>query len=341
MTAIAAAGTMRALVVGQGGELHVDRRPIPGPLSADQVLVQVHGAALNRADLFQRLGQYPAPAGSPQEIPGVEFAGMVSATGPDVADLAVGDRVYGIVGGGAQAEFVLTVASHLCRVPDRLGLVEAAAVPEVFLTAQDSLFTQAQARPGEVVLIHAVGSGVGTAAVQLAHAAGCVTVGTSRTTGKLERARALGLETGILVDSAMDARGLAAAIRGASPPVDVALELIGGWYVQVDTLVAAYRGRIVLIGRHMAGSVAEVDLHDVMPKRLQLIGTVFRGRTSDEKAAALRSFGERVGRLLERGVVKPVIAEVIPFEKAEAAYQLLESDTTFGKVVLEMPIARA
>src|SRR5689334_513353 len=190
---------MRAVVITRYGGpevLEVREVETPEPV-ADQVRVRVRAAGLNRADLGQRQGNYPAPPGSPADIPGMEFAGEVEAVGPLVRAWKPGQRVMGIVGGGAQAEYLLVHEGMLVEIPENLDFVQAAAIPEVFMTAHDALFTQAGLQMGERVLIHAAGSGVGTAAIQLAHVAGAMTFGTSRTPRKLELARELGLDVGL------------------------------------------------------------------------------------------------------------------------------------------------
>src|SRR5881394_3243554 len=185
-----------------GGTENLEIRDVPDapPATLDRVRVRVRAAGLNRADILQRLGRYPAPPGYPQEIPGLEFAGEVESIGEEVRSWKIGDRVFGITGGGGQAEFVTVPENHLARIPDNLSWTEAAAVPEVFMTAHDALITQCGVMTGERVLIHAAGSGVGTAAIQLVKAAGAFAYGTSRTTDKLERAKEFGLTPSIVVD---------------------------------------------------------------------------------------------------------------------------------------------
>jgi NADPH:quinone reductase-like Zn-dependent oxidoreductase len=204
---------MREVTIADGA-LVVATRPDPEP-GPGEVIVRVHGAGLNRADLMQRAGGYPAPPGAPPDIPGLEFAGVVDAAGSDAAGLEVGDRVFGIVGGGAQAELVRVPAVHCARVPDGLDLVEMGGVPEAFVTAHDALVTRAQHVRGESVLIHAVGSGVGTAGLQLAKALGAQVIGTARTAEKLERGRVLGLDAGIVppvVDGELDTAATVASL---------------------------------------------------------------------------------------------------------------------------------
>src|SRR5205085_10587892 len=190
---------MRAVVITRPGGpevLEVQEVETPEPIG-DYVRVRVRASGINRADLLQRAGAYPAPAGSPSQIPGLEFAGEVDAVGPQVRAWKPGQRVMSLAGGGAQAEYILAHEGLLVEIPQNLDFVQAAGVPEVFMTAHDALFTQAGLQMGERVLIHAAGSGVGTAAIQLAHATGATTFGTARTPGKLEKARQLGLDFGL------------------------------------------------------------------------------------------------------------------------------------------------
>lgn len=323
---------MRA-VVARDGEVAVKERPAPEPV-ADQVLVRVHGAGLNRADLLQKAGGYPAPPGAPPDIPGLEFAGVVEATGPGVHTLHEGDRVFGITGGGGQAEYVLTTEAQVARVPEALDLVDAGGVPEAFVTAHDALFTQAGLHPGETVLVHAVGSGVGTAALQLARCLGATVVGTARTPEKLDRCAELGLHHGVLAPRDLDPDALAAAVREAAGDVHVVLDLVGGPYFAADLAAVAPRGRIVLVGT-LAGVTAQADLLALMVKRLEVRGTVLRSRPPHEKAAATHAFAGHVLPLLASGAVRPVVEAVLPLDEAVKAYDLLASDTTFGKVILD------
>jgi putative PIG3 family NAD(P)H quinone oxidoreductase len=316
------------------GQLRVEERPdpVPGP---GEVLVRVHGAALNRADLAQRAGFYAAPPGSPADIPGVEFAGEVVTHGDSVAEPAIGARVFGIVGGGGQAELVTVPATQCAPVPDNLDLVTAGAVPEVFMTAHDALVSQAEMRSGDVLLVHAVGSGVGTAAVQLGRAMGCTVVGTARTAEKLAQAHALGLDHAVLAARIFEPTALATEITTAVGAVDVILELVGGAYLEADVAVAALRARIMLVGI-MAGTHADLDLGSLLMKRVRILGTTLRGRTVDEKAAVTDAFGRDVVPLLASGTVVPVVGRTMPLADAADAYDLLASDTVFGNIVLDL-----
>jgi putative PIG3 family NAD(P)H quinone oxidoreductase len=323
---------MRALVIADQ-QVFVEERPdpVPGP---GEVVVRVHGAGLNRADLVQRAGFYAAPPGSPADIPGLEFAGEVVAHGDGVTEPAIGARVFGIAGGGGQAELLAVPASQCAPVPASIDLVTAGGVPEVFVTAHDALITQCEMQTGEVLLVHAVGSGVGTAAVQLGRAAGCTVVGTARTPEKLDAARALGLDHGILAARDLDPAALAADITAAVGQVDVVLELVGGDYVVTDLAVTGLRGRIALVGM-MAGTRTQVDLGAMLMKRIRVFGTTLRGRSVEEKAAATAAFVRDVVPRLADGTVVPVIAHTFPLADAPAAYELLASDAVFGGIVLD------
>ena len=330
---------MRALTISPGdggGTLTVTQRPRPEP-GPDDVLVRVHGAGVNRADLMQVGGLYPAPPGVPADIPGLEFAGIVESIGAAVAAPVPGDRVYGIVGGGAQAEFLAVRADQCATVPPGIDLVEAGGIPEVFITAHDALRTCAGLERGERVLVHAAGSGVGTAVVQLARAFDCEIAGTARTAAKLERARELGLDHAIVVPSGtgpFDPQTLAAAISEIAGPIDVVVDLVGGEYLSTDVGAAAPRGRIVLVGM-LAGATATLPIHAVMGKRLTIVGTVLRARSLAEKAAATEAFATETARWWDERTLRPIVDRVIPLDDARSAYDLVASDTTFGKVVID------
>jgi NADPH:quinone reductase len=330
---------MRALQIqpgaDSGGHLEVVEvpRPEPGP---DDVLVRVHGAGINRADLLQLAGHYPAPPGVPADIPGMEFAGVVESVGSAVAAPVPGDHVYGIVGGGAQAEYLTIRADQCAIVPAGLDLVDAGGIPEVFITAHDALRTRAGLEPGERVLVHAVGSGVGTAVVQLARAFDCEIVGTARTASKLEPARELGLDHPILVATgpAFDPNALAASITEVAGPIDVVVDLVGGDYVTADIAAAAPRARIVLVGT-LAGATASLPILGVMGKRLTIIGTVLRARSLDEKAAATAAFANETASWWDDGTLRPIVDTIVPLADAASAYALVASDSTFGKVIID------
>src|SRR5690349_11258596 len=327
---------MRAVVITRFGGpevLEVKEVPKPQP-GAEEVLVQVRSSALNRADLLQRMGRYAAPPGAPQDIPGLEFAGEVAELGANARRWHKGDRVMGIIGGGAHAEFVTTHQDAVATVPANLDWPDAGAVPEVFITAHDAL-QQGGFKAGENVLIQAAGSGVGLAATQLVKALGGCAFGTSRTPDKIERAESYGLESGYAVTEANALSGLAAFAQNATGGrgFDVVLELNGGPYFAASLEAMAPRGRIVLIGT-VAGGKADVDLSQILRKRLHVIGTVLRARSLDEKIAITAAFARDVVPLLEQGRVRPVIDSVFSLEQIQNAHRRLESNETFGKVVL-------
>lgn len=324
---------MRAVVITEPGAPDVLRlRDVPDPEPGPgEIRVRVEAAGVNRADLLQRQGRYPAPPGWPTEIPGLEYAGVVDATGDRVSVWSGGERVMGLVGGGGYAEYVVVQADEALPVPDEFDTVRAAAVPEAFITAHDALRARLGILAGETLLIHAVGSGVGTAALQLALAWGVRVVGTSRSRWKLERARDLGLRDAVVTDEGDFVRGVLAATAGRG--AEAILELVGGEYLTGDLRCIAPRGRIVVVGL-TGGREATLDLGTLLGKRLTVVGTVLRGRSAAEKAAAARSFSEDGLPLLGRGEARPVIHEVLPMEEAARAHALLESNETFGKLVL-------
>jgi putative PIG3 family NAD(P)H quinone oxidoreductase len=320
-------GMQAVRIVRPGGPEVLEVRDAERPrIGSHQVLVRVAAAGVNRADALQRLGRYPAPEGVPPDIPGLEHAGVVEAVGDAVTEWVPGDRVMGIVGGGAYAEYVAADAGHLIPVPEQWSFEQAAAVPEAFVTAHDALM-QVGVQPGERVLVHAVGSGVGLALLQLARAASARVVGTARTAAKLERAeRELGLERGILVEGAFDG----AALDG---PVDVICDLVGGPYLEGNLEAIAPRGRIIVIGL-TGGRTAEIDLGLALRKRVVLIGTVLRNRTSEEKADVTRRFVDLVLPRFADGALRPVLDRVFPMREAAAAHRHMEENRNFGSIVL-------
>lgn len=330
---------MKAVVITRFGgpevlEIQDVASPQPGP---DEVLVHVRSSALNRADLLQRRGGYAAPPGAAQDISGLEFAGEVAALGANVQRWHEGDRVMGIIGGGAHAEFVTAHQDAIAVVPPNLDWPAAGAVPEVFITAFDAL-QQAGFKAEENVLVHAVGSGVGLAAVQLVRALGGRAFGSSRTPGKIERAKVFGLESGFVVPEpgALTELAVFGANVTAGHGFDVVLDLNGGPYFAASLEAMALKGRIILIGG-VAGGKAGVDLYQILRKRLHIIGTVMRARSLEEKIAITSAFSTEVVPLLANKSIEPVIDSVFPLEKISDAHRRLESNETFGKVVLTMP----
>jgi NADPH:quinone reductase len=328
---------MRAVVITRpGGPEVLELRTVPAPVpGVHEVLVRVHATALNRADLLQRQGKYPAPAGSSQDIPGMEIAGEVVECGPDAQRWPAGARVFGIVGGGAYAEFVTAHEDTLAEIPKHLSWTDAAAVPEAFITAHDALVTQGGMHAADTVLIHAVASGVGLAGVQLARAWRATAYGTTRTAGKLSRARDYGLADGIVLTNGPDALEPAVKRWTNGHGIDVTLELIGGPYFVASIAVAAHNGRIILVGT-MGGGTADIPLGVVMRKRLMIRGTMLRSRSIAEKIDATARFAHEVVPLFVTRKLEPVVDCVVPIEKVAEAHRLLESNQTVGKIVLSV-----
>ena len=327
---------MKAITIASfGGVEGLEVREVSDapPATLDRVRVRVRAAGLNRADILQRLGRYPAPPGYPQDIPGIEFAGEVSEVGKEVRLWKIGDRVFGIIGGGGQAQYVTVPENHLAAVPSNLDWAEAAGVPEVFMTAHDALFTQCGLTFGERVLIHAAGSGVGTAAIQLVRAAGAFAYGTSRTADKLEKAKEFGLTESVVAGP--DPMEFVAAANSWTKErgVDVVLDLVGAAYLEANLAALAMKGRLIFVGT-TSGSKSEIDFSVAMHKRLRIMGTSLRTRSLEEKATATRLFAEQVVPLLQSTAVRPVIDRVFPMEEVRAAHQRIESNDSFGKVVL-------
>jgi NADPH2:quinone reductase len=308
----------------------IERAP-PEP-SRGEVRVRVHASAVNRADLLQRMGRYPAPADAPADIPGLEYAGEVEALGAGVTEFRAGDRVFGLVSGGAYAETLVAHARTMARIPDQLDFIQAAAIPEAFVTAYDAMIDQGRLAAGDVVLVSAVGSGIGTAAVQIARAVGALSIGTARTRDKLERARALGMDHGLVADNGRFASSVLALTeqRGA----DVVLELVGGAYLKEDLDCLAPRGRLIVVGL-LAGNLAEVDFGKLMHKRGEVRGTVLRARPLEEKIAAAQTFARHVVPLFASRKLVPVVDRVFPLAEAAAAHTYMASNLGFGKVVLD------
>lgn len=325
---------MRAAVfTGAGGAASVEIREVERPDPPDgHALVRIRATALNRADLLQRDGRYPPAPGSPRDIAGLEFAGEVAARGAGVRRVAVGDRVFGLTDGGAHAEYLAVPEVLLVHVPDALDWIHAAATPEACITAHDALITQGYALEGARVLIHAVGSGVGTAAVQIARAIGMIPFGTTRSADKLERARALGLENGAALEDPTRLRDHARTWTDDGM-VDVVLDLLGGAYTEASIHVLAPLGRLVLIGL-IAGGEARLALGPLLRRRLTVRGTVLRSRSLEEKGEATALFAKDVVPMLERGEVRAIVDSCYPLEAMREAHLRLESNKTFGKVVI-------
>ena len=325
---------LAVVIVRPGGPEVLELRRVAKPLpQSGEVLVRIRATALNRADLLQRRGHYPAPPGAPADIPGLEFAGEIEAVGPKVQLWEPGQRVMGLVAGGAHAQYLVTHERALVEIPENLTWEQAAAIPEAFITAHDALWVQAGVRPNERVLIHAVGSGVGLAALQLTRAMNAIPFGTSRTANKLERAKELGLESGFVVPTAPTAdEGGKWARHGE---FDVVADLVGGPYLNASLHAMVPRGRIMLIGT-MAGARSEVDVGLLLGKRLRMIGTMLRARPLEEKIAVTRAFAKEVVPSFARALLRAVIDSEFKLHDVRQAHERMQSNETFGKVVLHI-----
>jgi NADPH:quinone reductase len=322
---------VRAVVLtGAGGNevVRLEERPDPVP-AGEEVVVRARFAALNPADRFQRAGSYPAPPGSPPDVPGLEVAGVAEACGERVTSWREGDRVFGIVGGGGLADRVLVHERCLARVPDRLEDRDAAAVPEAFVTAHDAVRSQAGLTPGETLLVHGAAGGVGSAAVQIGLVTGARVLGVVRSDRAAEAIRELGGEP-------IEDEGFAACVaevtdgRGA----DVVIELVGAPHFEGDLEALALHGRIVIVGT-AAGHEATISLRTLMQKRAVVRGKLLRPRPLEEKAAAVRAFEREVLPALADGRVRPLVDSVFPVADVPDAFDRLAESGKVGKVLIE------
>ncbi len=310
------AATIRA------GEVLVEEHPDPEP-GAGQVRVRVRGAGVNGADMLQRRGRYPAPPGSPQEIPGLELAGEVEALGDGAARFGEGDRVMGIVGGGGQAELAVVHERQLMPVPDAVALPDAGGLPEVFTTAHDALFTQAGLRPGERLLVHGAAGGVGTAAVQLGRALGAHVTATVRNPAARDAVAALGADE-VVEPEGFEEHG----------PFHVILELVGAPNLAADLKALETEGRIVVIGVG-AGAKAELNLALLMARRGRIMASTLRARPLEQKAATARALEREVLPRFARGELRVPIAATFALDDVAAAYDHFAAGGKLGKIVLE------
>jgi putative PIG3 family NAD(P)H quinone oxidoreductase len=310
---------MRAATI-RDGEIVIEQHPDPEPES-EEVLVRVRAAGLNGADMMQRRGLYPAPPGSPQDIPGMEFAGEVAALGPGAERFELGDRVMAIVGGGAQAELCTAHERVLMPVPEDLDWPAAGGLPEVFATAHDAVFTQGELRPGERLLVHGGAGGVGTAAIQLAKAAGASVTATVRNEDLRAQVAELGAE--VIAPEGFAEHG----------PFDVILELVGAPNMPENLNALATGGRVAVIGVS-AGAKSEVNLLALMGKRARIHGSTLRARPLEQKAQVARLVEHEVLPLFESGALMVPIAETFPLEQAAAAYERFAAGGKLGKIVV-------
>ena len=310
---------MRAVTIDDG-ELRVEERRDPAP-GSHELLVRVQAAGLNGADMLQRRGRYPAPPGSPQDIPGLELAGEVAALGPGADRFAEGDRVMAIVGGGGQAELAVVHERGAMPVPEGLDWRQAGGLPEVFVTAHDALFTQAGLRAGERLLVHGGAGGVGTAAIQLGRAVGAQVTASVRNQELRPQVEQLG------------ARAIAPEGFSDAGPFDVILELVGAPNLEQNLQALAQQGRVVVIGIG-AGAKGELNLAALMGKRGRLQGSTLRARPLEEKALAMRAVEREVLPLFEAGALTVPVADTYAMDEVEQAYERFAGGGKLGKVVL-------
>lgn len=326
---------MRAVVLREHGGPEVlvitdSADPAPAP---EEVLVRVHATALNRADLLQRMGMYPNPFPADDEIPGLEFAGEVIGCGPRVTMWRPGDRVMGIVSGGAYAEKLVIHERQAMAVPDGMTWTDAAAIPEVFITAWDALVVQGGLTSGRWAMVHAGASGVGTAAIQICRAIGARVIVTC-SAGKVQACRDLAADA--VVDyGSQDFVAEALSVTGGAG-VDVVLDVIGGEYVEKNVAALAVKGRIIQVGV-MAGKPLPFNVGLLLGKRATITGTVLRARPTEEKIAISRRFAAEMLPLFSTGAMRPVVDSVHPFADIAAAHVRMASNANVGKIVVSIP----
>jgi tumor protein p53-inducible protein 3 len=298
----------------------------------DEVLVDIRATAVNRADLLQAKGLYPPPPGE-SAILGLEMAGVVSAVGGQVQGHKIGDRVIGLLSGGGYAQQVAIHSRMLLQMPDGWSFIQGAAVPEVWLTAFSNLFMEAGLTSGQTVLIHAGGSGVGTAGIQMAREAGAIVYVTAGTAVKLDRCRELGAALGVNYKQQDFAEEIMAATQGLG--VDIILDPIGGAYLSQNLDLLKENGRLVNIGL-LGGGTAEINLGAVLGKSLRIIGTRLRSRPLAQKIEITRMFADRFWPMLEAGSLQPIIDSVFKIEDADTAHDYVKQNKNTGKVILEV-----
>lgn len=312
--------------------LQLSETPSPTP-TPTQLLVDVHTTALNRADLIQRRGGYPPPPGE-SEVLGLEIAGTVSAIGDAVeSDVSQGDRVFGLVGGGGYAEQAVIDYRMAMPIPDGWSFEEAAAVPEVFFTANENIFTLGSLSAGETILIHAGGSGVGSAGIQISRHAGATVFVTAGTPEKINKCKTLGAVEGINYKATDFTNEIRDLTDGQG--VDVVLDFIGAPYLERNLSILKTKGRLLQVGL-IGGATAEINLGTVMRNRLQIIGSVMRPQSIDEKIAITQRFVQRWLPALKSGVLQPIIDTVFPLAQAQQAHAYMEANRNFGKILLKV-----
>jgi putative PIG3 family NAD(P)H quinone oxidoreductase len=318
-------------IAAPGGpeQLKPGTRPVPRPGEAE-VLIRVAAAGVNRPDVLQRQGHYPPPPGV-SDLPGMEVAGEIAALGPNVSGLSVGDRVTALLPGGGYAAYAVAAAPLCLPVPDDMSMVEAAAIPETYFTVWANLFQRAGCKAGDAVLIHGGTSGIGTTAIQLAHAWGATVFATAGSAEKVKACERLGAVKGINYRTEDFVEVIRQETGGKG--VDIVLDMVAGSYVARNIEASAVEGRIVCIS-FIGGVRAEINISKIMMKRLTLTGSTLRARTVAQKAAVAAGVLENVWPLLRAGRVRPVIHATFPLAAASEAHRLLESSSHIGKIVL-------
>ena len=318
-------------IAAPGGpeQLKTAVRPVPTP-GEDEVLIRVEAAGVNRPDVMQRQGRYPPPPGA-SDLPGMEIAGEVVALGPKVSGVSLGDKVTSLLPGGGYAAYAVAAAPLLMPIPKGLSMVEAAAIPETFMTVWTNLFERGGCKAGDIVLIHGGTSGIGTTAIQLAKAWGARVFATAGSEAKARACEALGAVRGIDYKTEDFVEVIRAATKGYG--VDITLDMVAGSYVQRNLDIAAIEGRVVTISL-LGGSRAEINVGMILVKRLTLTGSTLRSRTVAQKAAVADAMRRNVWPLIDSGKVRPVIFKTFPLGEASEAQRLMETSNHIGKIVL-------
>lgn len=320
---------MQAAVItayGAADGLTLQQRPIP-TLKSNEVLIRVHAAGINRPDIFQRKGKYPAPNGVVQDIPGLEVAGMVVGCGEQVTRWAPGDRICALLAGGGYAEYAAVDASHCLPIPDNLDFVEAACLPETVFTVWHNVFQRGELKRGETLLVHGGSGGIGTTAIQLAKAMGAQVYATAGSREKCKFCERLGAV------ACLNYQEENFAHRLAGKQIDVILDSIGAPYFEQHIALLANEGRLVFINA-VGGRLAELDMMALMQRRLTLTGSTLRGRSAAFKGDLCGDVERYVWPLVKKGALRPVIHEVFPLAQASLAHERMESGNFIGKLVL-------
>lgn len=321
---------MKAVVITQPGGpdvLELEERPIPSP-TGDQVLIEVKAAGVNRPDTFQRKGNYPAPAGAPSDIPGLEVSGVVAKCGPEVTQWKGGDKICALLGGGGYAEFAIVSQDHCLPIPHGWDFMQAASLPETVFTVWHNVFERGTLRQGEHLLVHGGSSGIGITAIQLGKAFGATVSITAGSDEKCEACRSLGADRAINYKT----EDFEEVLR--TTPVDVILDMVGGDYIRKNLRLLKDDGRLIFINA-MQGGNGTFNALDLMKRRLTISGSTLRGRDAAFKAALTRAVYQNVWPVIETGKFKPVIFKTFALSDSSKAHALLESSEHIGKIILE------